>query len=74
MKDKNLWVYDIETLAGLFSYVDVNTTTGEVVKYVIHKDRDDSIALRKHLNSVKGLIGFNNTGFDYPIIHLLYQS
>ena len=44
MKDKNLWVYDIETLAGLFSYVDVNTTTGEVVKYVIHKDRDDSIA------------------------------
>ena len=74
MKDKNLWVYEIDTLAGLFSYVDVNTTTGEVVKYVIHKDRDDSIALRKHLNSVKGLIGFNNTGFDYPIIHLFLES
>jgi hypothetical protein len=70
MKDRNLWVYDVETIASIFTYVAVNTITEETVEYVIHKDKDDSIAFKKHLNSVKGLIGFNNIGFDYPVIHL----
>ena len=69
IEDKNLWVYDIETIQGCFTYTAVNTVTDETVQYVIHKDRDDRDALRMHLNSVKGLIGFNNIGFDYPVIH-----
>ena len=73
-EDKNLWVYDIETIASIFTYVAVNTVTEETVEFVIHKDRDDSVAFRKHLNSVKGLIGFNNIGFDYPVIHLFLNS
>ena len=67
--DRNIWVYDIETLKSCFTYTAVNIDTLEIVQYVIHIDRDDSEELLKHLNSCKGQIGFNNINFDYPIIH-----
>jgi len=64
------WVYDIETLASCFTYSAMNIDTQEVVQYVIHKDRDDSVAFLEHLDQdCKGQIGFNNVGFDYPVIH-----
>ena len=69
IENKNVWVYDIETLKSCFTYIAINVDTNEIVKYVIHKDRDDSLALIDHLKSIKGQIAFNNIGFDYPVIH-----
>ena len=69
IKDRCSWVYDIETLKSCFTYTAINIDTEEVVKYVIHKDRNDWTELMSHLKSCKGQIGFNNIDFDYPIIH-----
>jgi hypothetical protein len=74
MENRNVWVYDVETLASMFSYSAINIDTEEVVKYVIHKDRCDFDELIKHLKECKGHIGFNNISFDYPIIHYIMTN
>lgn len=68
-QNRQIWVYDIETLASCFTYTAINIDTEEVVQYVIHKDRNDSVEFIEHLNDCNGQIGFNNINFDYPIIH-----
>jgi len=69
--NRNLWVYDIETLKSCFTYSAINVDTEEVVSYVIHKDQFELLELVQHLQQCKGHIGFNNVNFDYPIIHKL---
>jgi len=71
IKNRNVWVYDIETLKSCFTYSAINIDTQEVVQYVIHKDKFELLELVKHLEECKGHIGFNNLNFDYPIIHKL---
>jgi len=67
--NRNIWVYDIETIKSIFTYTAINVDTEEIVKYVIHKDRDDRNELIDHLKECKWGVGFNNLSFDYPIIH-----
>ena len=74
MENRNVWVYDIETLASCFTYTAHNIDTNETVQYVIHKDRNDCKELLKHLKKCKGQIGFNNVNFDYPVIHKLMTT
>jgi len=71
IKDRKTFVYDIETIKSVFTYTAINIDTLEIVKYVIHKERNDLFLLIKHLKQCKGLIGFNNLNFDYPIIHMI---
>lgn len=71
IKDREIWVYDIETIASCFTYTAINIDTEKVVQYVIHKDRNDIDNLLIHLLECKGAIGFNNINFDYPILHYL---
>lgn len=72
--NKNVWVYDIETLKSLFTYTAFNVDTNEIVKFVLHKDRFEILELIKHLNTCKGQVGFNNINFDYPIIHYILKN
>ncbi len=74
MENRDVWVYDIETLASCFTYTAHNIDTNETVQYVIHKDRNDCKELLKHLKKCKGQIGFNNVNFDYPVIHKLMTT
>lgn len=67
----SVWVYDIETFKGVFTYSALNIETEEVVQYVIHKNNDQFGEIIDHLNKCKGQIGFNNLNFDYPIIHYM---
>lgn len=69
--NRNLWVYDIETLKSCWTYSAINVDTLEKVQFVLHKDRFEILELLKHLDECKGQIGFNNVNFDYPIIHKL---
>lgn len=64
-------VYDVETLAGCFTYTDYDIHTGEIKQFVIHPDRNELDELYIHLKSLTGQIGFNNLAFDYGIIHLI---
>lgn len=72
--DKKVWVYDIETLKNCFTYTARNVDTKEVVQYVIWKGRNEYYDLLVHLKECKGMIGFNNVGFDYPVIHSMIQQ
>jgi len=72
--NKNIWVYDIETLKSCFTYTAVNVETSEQVQFVLHKDKFEILELIQHLNECKGQIGFNNVNFDYPIIHKLLTN
>lgn len=73
-KDRGVWVYDIETLAGCFSYTGYNIDTAEIVQFVLHKDKFDLSELITHLQSCEGQVGFNNINFDYPIIHYILNN
>lgn len=67
---KEVYVFDIETLAGIITYTSINVRTEQIKKFIIHSSKDQSIELFDHLMyEVKGLIGYNNESFDYPIIH-----
>jgi hypothetical protein len=74
MEDKNIWVYDIETISNLFTYTAINRDTKEVVKYVIWGGLNELYPLLVHLSACKGLIGFNSLNFDYPVIHYIIKE
>lgn len=69
-----VWVYDIETLTNCFTYTAIQRKTKEVVQYTIWRDINELDELLTHLNSVRGLIGFNNLSFDYPVLHFIMNS
>jgi len=73
-QNRNLWVYDIETLKSCFTYTGLNVDTQEVVQFVLHEKVNNLDSLMNHLNTCKGQIGFNNVNFDYPIIHRLMNN
>lgn len=73
-KNRNIWCMDIETLKSCFTYSAYNIDTGEIIKYVLHKNKFELKELIIHLKSCKGQIGFNNLSFDYPVIHTILKS
>lgn len=74
MKKQGIYIYDIETLANLFTYTGTERDTKEIVQFTIWKDVNELEELVKHLNSVKGLVGFNNISFDYPVLHFILTN
>lgn len=67
--NNNVWVFDLELFRNFFSGVFLNTKTNDVKYFVIHEVRDDRKNFLKFIKSVKGLIGFNNINYDYPLLH-----
>lgn len=67
-------IYDLETLASCFTYTGYDINTNKVNQFVLHKDRFELLELINHLKSLSGLIGFNNIGFDYPILHYILNN
>lgn len=67
------WIYDIETFPNCFTMAVGSVEGGQSWVFEISERRDDSKALRgffKKLYMNKDrMIGFNNIGFDYPVIH-----
>lgn len=74
MEDRRIEVYDIETLAGCYTYSGYNIDTKEVKQFVIHESRNDLIEMVNHIKSLKGMVGYNNLSFDYPIIHFILKE
>jgi len=68
--DKKLNIYDLETYPNFFLTVFKCIATGNYHYFEISDRKSDQINLKKFLNEqVKGLIGFNNLNFDYPVLH-----
>ena len=73
-------IYDIETLANCFLYMDIDSKTdisdlnnidsSQINVFVIHYSRNDIDDLYNHLFRDKMVMtGYNNDSFDYPILH-----
>jgi len=67
-------IYDVETLSNCFTYSAVDRDSDNIVKFVIWKERNELYDLLVHLTNVKGMIGFNNINFDYPVMHYIIKE
>lgn len=67
------WVYDIETYPTAFTLWAINAVTLQERYFEISVRRDDRKELIEWLSGLKRtnsrMVGFNNIGFDYPVIH-----
>lgn len=67
--DKKLWIYDIETLINCFTVTFLHTDGITRKQFVLCNWRNDLNALANFLrDEVAGLIGYNNLGFDSPVM------
>jgi len=62
-------IYDIETYKEAFIFCALRIDGKEKKEFEISYSKNDTEKLVKYLLSIKGLIGYNNLNFDYPIIH-----
>jgi hypothetical protein len=67
-------VYDIETLSNCFTYTAIDRDSDKVFKFVIWKEKNELYDLLVHLTNTKGMIGFNNINFDYPVMHYIIKE
>ena len=69
----NTWVYDIETYPDIFNMWVFNPYYGEAYYFEISIFMNDIEPLRRFFNLLtrhnESMTGFNNLGFDYPVIH-----
>jgi len=72
--DRKYYIYDLETMPNCFLFGGKFAGGSEVQMYEISErrnDREGLFAWLSYLKSIMNLemVGFNNIGFDYPIIH-----
>lgn len=69
----NRWVYDTETYPNVFTFAAESADCPIKVMFEVSPWKNDSAALLAflhHLAATKAqMIGFNNTSFDYPVLH-----
>lgn len=72
------FTYDEEVFANYFSGGFTNTETDEYYYFEISDRRNDLAQLRNFCNwmqvNAHRNVGFNNVGFDYPILHLILTN
>jgi hypothetical protein len=72
------WVYDLETYPNVFTASFMHPLTATREFFEVSERTNDIEPLVKFLNSLKSsesrLVGFNNIGFDYPIIHFIMSN
>jgi hypothetical protein len=67
------WIYDIETFPNIFTFAVVYANGKGMRVFEISDRKNEVNDLLDFLRKVKAnnhrLVGFNNIGFDYPVIH-----
>ncbi len=75
---KNDWIYDLETYKNLFSFCVISADGKEGYIFEISDRKDDREVMFDFIQMLKEtesrLVGFNNLGFDYPVLHHIIQS
>ncbi len=75
----NEYIYDIETLRNMFSIALLNIQTKKVDIFYILYNTEENVDINQYcemlnfLDKTTCLIGYNNLGFDYPVIHELLE-
>lgn len=77
-ESKQVYAYDIETLKSYFSAAFIDIDTGERFLFEVYRVKSKKVndirSLLKFLRTCKGMIGYNNLFFDYPVLHLLLTA
>jgi hypothetical protein len=72
------WIYDLETYPNVFTAAFKHPATGTRMLFEISDRHNDIYTLIDFLTALKGtrcrMVGFNNIGFDYPIIHFIIEN
>lgn len=72
------WTYDLETYPNIFTASFKHLYTGTRSRFEISDRRNDLHDLYAFLMSLKHgscrLTGYNNIGFDYPLIHFIIEN
>ena len=72
------WVFDIETYPNCFTFATVYSNGKGMRAFEISDRKNELEELLDFFRKVKGaghrFIGFNNNGFDYPVIHYILQK
>ena len=67
------WIYDIETYPNFFSFAVVDANGQNLQVFECSSRRNDIAALFSFLDTHHAAkdrhVGFNNLGFDYPVVH-----
>lgn len=70
-------IYDIETYPNVFTLTAEDAETGREWVFEISDRRNDASLFRHWMDALRSngsrMVGFNNIGFDYPVIHYIYQ-
>lgn len=65
-------IYDIECYPNFYSYVGISKDGGSNPTVFEISDRKNELEeYIKHLETLKGMIGFNNISYDYPMLHYI---
>jgi hypothetical protein len=71
-------VYDIETYPNVFTFYAVHADTGREWVFEASPWRHDIPEMLDYLNTMRQqgcrMVGFNNVGFDYPVVHFIHQA
>lgn len=72
------FIHDVESYPNVFTCTFIDVYTGECTVYEISDRRDDSAYFRTFIEMCQReghvFVGFNNVGYDYPVIHHLMTS
>lgn len=78
MELSKLWVWDIETYPNFFSMAIGNMETRKMKVFEISTRKDQREEMFEYLRNIvrtKGyMVGFNNVGFDYPVLHYILEN
>lgn len=73
----NLYVYDVETFPNAFTCTIHRPSDGAVWRFEISGRRNQGVEFLQLLTAIRNsggrMVGFNNVGFDYPIVHVLIE-
>lgn len=67
-------IYDLECFKNFFSYTGMDKETKEVKQFYIYDDYSQIVDIVDHVLSLKGMIGFNNINYDYPLLHYILTN
>lgn len=72
------WIFDIETYPNCFTFATVYSNGKGMRAFEISDRKNEVEELLDFFRKVKGaghrFVGFNNNGFDYPVIHYILQK
>lgn len=78
MEMKELEVYDIETYPNIFTLAIGNMGTRKMKVFEISTRKDNRKEMIQYLREIRrngcSMVGFNNVGFDYPVLHYILKN